>query len=307
MTGALLRKLLTDVRVPLFVVALLILGFQCFWAKMTQRITGELLPAFTQKVPLEFIKTNLFSGPGKIVETLVGGENINFDVPMDMMSIGYVHPLMLLIFCLWAVGRASGAIAGEIDRGTMELLLAQPLARYRLVLAHLCVDILTFPVLCFSLWGGNWLGTWMCGILEIGVPVNSRGLHVDPTLLGPALWNLAALLFAVSGYTMWLSSLGRFRGRVLGIAVLVTLLQFVLNLMGQMLDKLSYLRPFTVFYYYQPQQIILKNVWTVNIAKAWRLEQPLTANVLLVLFAVGLTGYSMALWTFCRRDLPAPL
>ena len=27
----------------------------------------------------------------------------------------------------------------------------------------------------------------------------------------------------------------------------------------------------------------------------------------LVLYGVGLFGYGMALWTFCRRDLPAPL
>jgi hypothetical protein len=30
-------------------------------------------------------------------------------------------------------------------------------------------------------------------------------------------------------------------------------------------------------------------------------------NVLAVLFTVGSVGYAMALWTFCRRDLPAPL
>jgi hypothetical protein len=29
--------------------------------------------------------------------------------------------------------------------------------------------------------------------------------------------------------------------------------------------------------------------------------------VLVVLFGVGAVGYGMALWTFCRRDLPAPL
>jgi hypothetical protein len=29
--------------------------------------------------------------------------------------------------------------------------------------------------------------------------------------------------------------------------------------------------------------------------------------VLAVLGAVGGLGYLMALWTFCRRDLPAPL
>jgi len=40
---------------------------------------------------------------------------------------------------------------------------------------------------------------------------------------GPALPVVGGLIFAVSGYTMWLSAAGRFRWRVLGIAVLVTL------------------------------------------------------------------------------------
>ena len=47
---------------------------------------------------------------------------MNLDRAMDMLSIGYVHPLVQTIFCVWAVGRASGALAGELDRGTMELL-----------------------------------------------------------------------------------------------------------------------------------------------------------------------------------------
>ena len=42
MTGTLVRKLLRDVRLPLAVVALLLVGFQCLWAKITQRITDAL-------------------------------------------------------------------------------------------------------------------------------------------------------------------------------------------------------------------------------------------------------------------------
>jgi ABC-2 type transport system permease protein len=225
-----------------------------------------------------------------------------------MLTIGYVHPLMLTIFCIWAIGRAAGAITGEIDRGTMELLLAQPLSRYRVILAHLCVDLLTIPVLCLSLWSGTWLGTWMVGYLQLGTPVTSQELHVDPLNFGPALWNVAVLIFAVSGYTLWLSARGRFRGRVLGLAVLVTLLQFLINLVGQMWDTAGPLRPFTVFYYYQPQQIILQRHWSVELGQVWNSGQPLLAvNVLAVLLGVGAIGYGLALWTFCRRDLPAPL
>ena len=47
----------------------------------------------------------------------------------------------------------------------------------------------------------------------------SKRLAVRPLDFGPALWSVGGLIFAVTGYTMWISSLGRFRWRVLGIAV----------------------------------------------------------------------------------------
>src|SRR5262249_19690192 len=139
---------------------------------ITQRTSGELIPLFlglaqAQKLSPVDLEAILFKGPGKVMQTLMGGESINLENAMHMLSIGYVHPLMQTIFCIWAIGRASGAIAGEIDRGTMELLLAQPVPRWRIVLAHFLVDLLTIPVLCLSLWGGTWLGTVVVGPIEL--------------------------------------------------------------------------------------------------------------------------------------------
>jgi ABC-2 type transport system permease protein len=277
--------------------------------QMAQRIMPGLSPTF--------IEDQLFQGPGKMMQTLAGGENIHFERAMHMLSIGYIHPLMQTVFCIWAIGRASGAIAGEIDKGTMELLLAQPLARFRVVMAHLCVDILTIPMLCLSLWTGTCLGTWLVGPYQVhteefkGFTVNvpEEWLRVDPAAFGPALWNVGALIFAVCGYTMWLSAAGRFHWRVMGGAVLITLLQFLVNLLGQLWDQMEWMRPLTVFYYYQPQKIILHqdHAWTANLS-VWNGGQPLVeVPVLAVLFGVGIIGYAMAFWTFQRRDVPAPL
>ena len=87
----------------------------------------------------------------------------------------------------------------------------------------------------------------------------------------------------------------------------VTLVQFLINVLGQLWDKIEVLRPFTVFYYYQPQQLLLQHQWTVDIGTCWRLSQPFPVNMLGVLAGVGAAGYGLAWWTFCRRDLPAPL
>lgn len=308
MTGTLVRKLLRDVRTPLLVMSLLLFGFQCLWARVTESILGRLLPAFTKELPLDFIKNILFQGPGKITQALMGGESIHLDRPAHMLSIGYVHPFVQTILCIWAIGRAAGAIAGEIDKGTMELLLAQPVARSRLLLAHLCVDLLTIPVLCLSLWAGTWVGTGLNGWIDFSAPVTSRELRVDPRHFAPALLNAAALVFAVSGYTMWLSAAGRFRTRILSIAILLTLLQFLLNTVGQLWNAVANLRPLTVFYYYQPQPVVLQGRWTTEILMGWRETGPLMeVPVLVVLTGVGLIGYIMAWRLFCRRDLPAPL
>jgi ABC-2 type transport system permease protein len=293
----LILKLLRDVRTSLLVICALLAAFQLLWARVTERIAGEgqILDSFRHiGLPVEKLQELVFQGPGQIIQALVGGDKVRIDHALDMISIAYMHPLTQTILCIWAVGRASGAIAGEIDRGTMELLLAQPIRRSQVVLAHAVVDLLTIPVVCFGLWGGTWLGVTLVGFN--GHP--QVNLHVNPLAFVPCLLDVALLVFAMSGVTIWLSALGRFRWRVLGVAVLVALVQFLINVIGQLWSPAEPLRPFTIFYYYQPQPMILNSDWYQH-GEIWlRLG---------VLAAVGVTGYVLALVTFCRRDLPAPL
>jgi ABC-2 type transport system permease protein len=367
MTWVLVRKLLRDVRTALIVVGLFLALFQCLWAKITERVLGQLAPflfglADASGLVPQDVEEVVFQGPGRILRSLIGGETITLDRAMDMMSIGYVHPLMQTLFCIWAIGRAAGAIAGELDRGTLELLLAQPLPRSRLVLAHLIVDLITIPLLALSLWAGSSLGAWLVSpiqiqpielagkakpppsqppekkpayIVEFGPfkmrlesPAGAGGndqrgasphvsgqadeamrerLKIESLRFGPALVVVAALMFAVSGLTLLLSAVGRFRWRVLGLAVLLVLVQFLINLLGQMWEVLAPLRPLTVFYYFQPQQVILSGNWYVTL-REWNGGTPLARVPMVgVLAGVGLAGYGLALWVFTRRDLPAPL
>jgi beta-exotoxin I transport system permease protein len=286
---------------------MLLILFEFLWAKIVDRLCVQVLPAFTKFMALGDIMRAVFQDTGKIMQTMMGGEGIRIDRAADMLSVGYVHPLVLTIFAIWAIGRSAGAIVGEIDRGTMELLLAQPVPRHRVVLAHLIVDVLTIPVLCLSLWAGTWIGTSSFGLLEMGAPLDSPN-RVDPWIIAPSLVNAAALLFAITGYTLWFSSLGRFRNRVLSTAVLITLVQYLINVIGQMLESMKFLRPFTVFCYYRPQQIMLHADWRLELGEMWNGGQPWGwVYPVAVLFTVGALGYALAFWTFSRRDLPAPL
>ncbi len=295
MTRTLVFKLLRDYRLGLIVVALLLFLFQLLWAKVADRISRELLPGFAPfGLDVNQIREMFFQGPGQIIQALMGGESLRVEYAQDLVSMSYVHPLTQTIICIWAIGRASGAIAGEIDRGTMELLLAQPIRRSRIVLAHLIVDAVTIPVICLSMWAGTCIGAHLVGFTTATEP----RLQVQLARFGPALINVGLLIFATSGITMAVSAMGRFRGKVMGIAVLLALVQFLVNVIGQLWTPLEPLRRFTVFYYYQPQPIILQADWA---------EHGVIWGRLAVLTGVGGIGYLTAWWTFCRRDLPAPL
>jgi len=296
MTSVLFLKLLRDIRLPLLLVGLLLFLFQSLWGKVTEETIKLIADFRVLGVSAHDLLEVFFRGTaGEFIRTLIGGAGIRVDRALDMMSVGLVHPTVQVILCIWAVGRSSGAIAGEIDRGTMELLLAPPLARWKVVLAHFLVDCITIPALCLSMWLGVLFSAWRLDRVEEQVVATQQ---VDPMAFLPALLAVAGLLFAVSGYTLWMSSCGRFRWRVMGAAVIVTLLQFLVNVIAQLWIPFRSLSAFTVFQYYQPQQIILDPRW---------FEALTTWRNLGVLTGVGLVGYALALWTFCRRDLPAPL
>jgi ABC-2 type transport system permease protein len=169
-------------------------------------------------------------------------------------------------------------------------------------------------LLSLSLWAGIWFGTTLVGPItadDAASPLTGIPIKVDPALLvidrwafGPPLLNVAALLFAITGVTMWLSARGRYRWRVIGFASLIVLVQFAMNVIGQIWETVSFLRPLSVFYYYQPQSITLGRSWRVPLAP---LGLPVRVPMLLVLGGIGAIGYALALRAFTRRDLPAPL
>jgi ABC-2 type transport system permease protein len=315
MTLLLARKLLRDILPALTVVCLLLVAFSCFWTKIAQRVTTEISPFFTGLAKLSNINPKLmdevvFKGPGKVAQSVMGGADVRFERPNDFLAVELLHPVVLTLCGLWAVGRASGAIAGELDRGTMELLLSQPVPRGRLIGAHLLVDAVVIPVVCLSLVLGTQLGLWLVGPFTVDYTMLQKLTSNSPFKpdMGPEtldvsaarqIWgtvNTAGLMFAFSGLTMAISSINRNRWKATGYACFVYVGMFIANVVGQLWDTVSWMRPASLFYYYQPQKIWLAGEWTVD-----------GIPVMPVLLAVGVGGYAVAYRILTTRDLPAPL
>ncbi len=332
MTLILVRKLLRDIRWPLLVVWLLLFSFSGLWVKIAHSVTTEIAPFFNtlgqlanlggKKEVKETFDKVVFAGPGKVSQAVLGGSNINFNNPLDFLAVQMLHPVVMVLACLWGIGRAAGAVSGEIEKGTMELLLSQPVPRDRLIFAHLLVDLLVIPIICSANLAGTQFGLWVVGdfvvdyrsINELDLPAFMKSNRPAETLVFSARdqWGaaveLAALMFAISGLTMLYSACGRSRWRVIGWAVLTVLVMFILNVLGQLWGEIAFLRPLSVFYYYQPQNIWLHKQWLLDLGEVWNGGKPMfQVPPVLVLGAIGTGGYLLALRVFTRRDLPSPL
>src|SRR5207247_662200 len=100
---------------------------------------------------------------GKVSQAALGWGDLNFERPNDFLAMGMLHPIVLALCLVWAVGRSSGAVAGELDRGTMELLMSQPVPRNRLILAHFIVDCIALPIICLAFFAGTQFGLAIVG------------------------------------------------------------------------------------------------------------------------------------------------
>src|SRR5262245_51646439 len=103
MIWALTKKLLRDVRLAWIVVAVLLFLFQILWARVTSRVTTQILTALEGAgISLEFLQGLVLNRNeiiGQMVQAVIGGEHMQLDKAEHFMSISYVHPLTLSILC----------------------------------------------------------------------------------------------------------------------------------------------------------------------------------------------------------------
>lgn len=113
----------------------------------------------------------------------------------------FVVPLLLLIA---AISAGSAALAGEEERGTLELLLALPLSRRRVVAHKLGALVAEVVGLGLVLWLSLWAGA---RILGMGIGVDRLGAATASAVLLAVVFGAIALAVgAGSGRRAWASS-----------------------------------------------------------------------------------------------------
>lgn len=227
-------------------------------------LTGELMQ-------IEYIRN--------MMESLVGTELPPGVGPSAFGTIVWVHPLILIITWTHAIALLTRLPAGEVDRGTIDLLLSLPLSRRSLYVSETFVWVVSGAFLMAMLLLGNVLGHQLAPSEDPPGLIRSAGVAL----------NFYALYLAVGALALFISTMSDRRGRAIGGTFAVVASGFLWNFIGpywEPADRFSFLSPLS---YYRPVSILQDGIFpTTDLA---------------ILLAVALFFWTAGAATFIRRDI----
>lgn len=250
------------------------------------------------------------------------------------IAVVYDEPIVVIGMAIWAIARGSDCVSGELNRGTMELLLAQPLSRLQVLFTQAGVTVVGAMLLALAVWAGTAVGIRANTVEEqraatiqtpfgialpnpFGEPVKTRvpmSGKVDLENFAPATVNLFSLGFFLAALSTLVSSCDRYRWRTIGIVAGVYFVNFIVKLVGLAADEWRWLLSGSFFTAYEPEEFVSIAAQTPD--QTWSLMRYDAAGVatelgplgyILVLLGLGAACYLAAGAIFHRRDLPAPL
>jgi ABC-2 type transport system permease protein len=230
-------------------------------------------PSFKDSPDLERI---VEQSPDLMRALLGGRESLDILSPagyLDSQVYALMAPLLILVF---AIGNGAGTLAGEEERGRLELLLANPVGRRRVVaekaLGLVCL-VLAFGAV---VWISVWTSCLAFG-LEIGAGrITSATLAL--VLIG-SLFGLVALLAGAAS--------GR-RGVAIGVGAALAVSSYLLTALAPLADWLEPWKVASPFHYYASYDQLLHGLDPANAV---------------LLAAVSVFLLALALVAFERRDL----
>ncbi|MFH1598509.1 MAG: ABC transporter permease subunit [Patescibacteria group bacterium] len=181
-----------------------------------------------------------------------GGDMMEFMTFEGFMSLEYYNFVWVFIVGGLAISFATAAIAQEHERGTLELILWQPISRTKFLSAKVISMVLILVAMTLI----TVLGTFASASL------------VDVTLNQGSYWIWAVegilLMLALGGIAFLLSVIFNERGRANLIAIAFLIVSYVLNSLAEIIDKIKDFEWLSLFNYYNPQEILRTGEWPVQ-------------------------------------------
>jgi len=252
-------------------IRLLAVGLAAFgWGALIPTIYVGFSDAFREMVDSGFLPEELLS---------FGSGNF-FSVP-GALTLGLQHPLAIAFVGIFAIGATVGAVAGERERGRLEVLLARPISRRELYSTLMTAAVLLVGLIVAALLVGQIAGLALQGLID----EVQLGWMPLVFLNGLLLWS------AFAAFGMAASVSFDRHQPALGVTMAFVLLNYFLEILGSLWRDVQWSQNYSLFHYFQPGEILA--------GKA----DPYDFALLGLAIAIPVI-YALAV--FPRRDLAAP-
>jgi ABC-2 type transport system permease protein len=201
--------------------------------------------------------------------------DLDFSSPEGYLQTEAFSFLLPLLFLIFGIGAGAAAIAGEEERGTMELLLAQPVSRRRVVLEKVAAITGAVALLAAVLWLALWLGAL------------AAGMEISAGRLAAATVSLLLLALVFTMLTLLLGAATGNRVLAIGTSAALALLAYVVDSLAVLVDALETVQPLSPFYLYRSAEPLRDGLDPVHA---------------LVLLALAAACAALAAPAFDRRD-----
>lgn len=262
--------LIKAVRETLAVTLLCGLGLMVFEMVLMHVLSSFLGQLAVQWLEIDFIQNMLRGLLGSEIDVNIG--------PGALRSIVWVHPVVLALMWAHEITLCTRMPAGEVDRGTIDVLFGLPVSRWQV---YLCETLVwTASGLAIILMGvlGNLVGGFM-----VGAP------RVDPSQLVMVVVNLYCLYLAVGGLALLASTLSDRRGRAVAVTFGIVVASFLLNFLAQFSSVAKSMSFLSLLNYYRPLLIMRDSAWPIG--------------DMLALFGCGALLWLAGGLVFARRDI----
>jgi ABC-2 type transport system permease protein len=199
------------------------------------------------------------------------------------LSLGFTHPLYVVLAGAAVVGFAARSLAGEMDRGTIQIPLSRAISRPAVYASR----VLGVAIICGLLALVGPIGM----IAGIAYAQPAGGELFVYQHLGAVALNGLMLFWAIGGLTLMGSAAANTAGRVVGWAIALLVLSYFVDYFAGIWTPLRTWTFLSLFNYYDPTSALVRG--EVAAANLW------------TLIVVGLVAAVAGLVVFTRRDLPS--
>jgi ABC-type transport system involved in multi-copper enzyme maturation permease subunit len=185
----------------------------------------------------------------------------------DHFAFTWLHPFFIGLCAAFVVGRSADALAGEIESGSVYLVLSRPVPRWALVLGRVGEVGVGLAVILLMSWLGLIVGVQLADLEPL--PLDRYAVLVVTA------W---CLFMALSAVALIVSSAASRTGVAAAIGTIWTLVTYVLDVIPLAVDSpLAWLNPW--HHYFPPGTIAADSTgWTgLLILLGWTVAATLTA------------------------------